>query len=123
MNGIAVLVAALAWGVPKEAYPPVPSCRRRAPQPEAVDGSSPRAAALAALEAARARAGSASAVVRDITLPSIERLIEDADLRAANITAPERDHAFVRRTWRPRVRTPTAWLPARIRTERRAAWS
>lgn len=94
MKGLAVLVAALAWGVPKEAYPPAPKPPASASHPT-VDGSSPRAVALAALEAARARAGSASAVVRDITLPSIERLIEDADLRAANITAPERDHAFV----------------------------
>ena len=94
MKGIAVLVAALAWGVPREAYHPAPTLPASASH-QTVDGSSPRAAALAALEAARARAGSASAVVREITLPSIERLIEDADLRAANITAPERDRAFV----------------------------
>ena len=34
--------------------------------------------------------------MREVTLPSIERLIEDADLRAASITNPARDETFVR---------------------------
>jgi pimeloyl-ACP methyl ester carboxylesterase len=51
---------------------------------------------VGALERARARA--ATPVLREITLPSIERLIQDADLRAGSITVPERDQAFVRRT-------------------------
>lgn len=57
-----------------------------------------RAAALSALGAAKVKAGDGSEVVRSVTLPSIERLIEDADLRAASITRPERDWSFVRRS-------------------------
>jgi poly(3-hydroxybutyrate) depolymerase len=55
-----------------------------------------RAAALQAL--GRARAARGSEVVREVTLPSIERLVEDADLRRASITKPARDEAFVRDT-------------------------
>jgi dienelactone hydrolase len=56
-----------------------------------------RAAAVAAFERARARGGaSGSPVIREVTLPSIERLIQDADLRAASVTVPDRDNAFVR---------------------------
>jgi poly(3-hydroxybutyrate) depolymerase len=55
-----------------------------------------RAAALQAL--ARAHAAHGSEIVRQVTLPSIERLIEDADLRRASITKPARDEAFVRDT-------------------------
>jgi pimeloyl-ACP methyl ester carboxylesterase len=54
-----------------------------------------RADAVAAVARARAK-GAASAVVREVTLPSIERLIEDADLRANSITNPTRDETFVR---------------------------
>jgi dienelactone hydrolase len=101
MNAPAILAAALAWGaMPGAAVAPAP-----APAPPARQASTPatapaaRAAALAALERARARAASAPAVVREITLPSIERLIQDADLRAASITVPERDQAFVARSF------------------------
>src|SRR4051812_41314616 len=55
-----------------------------------------RAAALQAL--GRARAAHGSEVVREVTLPSIERLVEDADLRRASVTKPARDQAFVRDT-------------------------
>jgi len=56
-----------------------------------------RGAALTALGRARAAAEkSASPVLRDVTVPSIERLVEDADLRRANVTAKARDDAFVR---------------------------
>jgi poly(3-hydroxybutyrate) depolymerase len=57
-----------------------------------------RAAALAALARARAAPFVAGGpdVVREVTLPSIERLVEDADLRRASITKPARDEAFVR---------------------------
>ena len=99
MTRIAVLVGMMAWGVPQAVHT-VPS-GVPAPAPAAQqgsDGSPPRQAALAALERARSRAGSASTVIRDITLPSIERLIEDADARAASITVPERDRAFVARS-------------------------
>jgi poly(3-hydroxybutyrate) depolymerase len=58
-----------------------------------------RAAALAAIARARAAAHkSGSPVVREVTLPSIERLVEDADLRRASVTVPERDDRFVRET-------------------------
>jgi poly(3-hydroxybutyrate) depolymerase len=52
-----------------------------------------RTAALASI--ARARAARGSEVVREVTLPSIERLVEDADLRRASVTKPARDNAFV----------------------------
>jgi poly(3-hydroxybutyrate) depolymerase len=52
-----------------------------------------RAAALASI--AKARAARGSEVVREVTLPSIERLVEDADLRRASVTKPARDNAFV----------------------------
>ena len=55
-----------------------------------------RAAALQAI--ARARAAGGSEVVREVTLPSIERLVADAELRRASITKPARDEAFVRDT-------------------------
>ncbi|HEY7373058.1 MAG TPA: prolyl oligopeptidase family serine peptidase, partial [Polyangia bacterium] len=55
----------------------------------------PRDLAVAALARARKRAASGSAVLREITLPSIERLIQDADARAASVTVPGRDNRFV----------------------------
>jgi poly(3-hydroxybutyrate) depolymerase len=60
-----------------------------------------RAAALEAIARARAHLGDnqpGSDVVREVTLPSIERLVEDADLRRASVTNPARDGAFVRDT-------------------------
>jgi dienelactone hydrolase len=54
-----------------------------------------RAAAVASLDKARV-AAPADDVSRTITLPSIELLIDDADTRAATITNPARDWAFVR---------------------------
>jgi predicted esterase len=57
-----------------------------------------RQAALAAVARARARANARAEVVREVTLPSIERLIEDAELRRASITVPARDRDFVRRS-------------------------
>jgi dienelactone hydrolase len=59
-----------------------------------------REAALAAIARARAGVGTAARweVLREVTLPSLERLVEDADLRAASITVPARDWDFVRRT-------------------------
>ena len=53
-----------------------------------------KADAVAAL--ARARVAAKTSVVKEITLPSIERPIEDADLRRASVTAPSRDEAFIR---------------------------
>ena len=57
-----------------------------------------REAAVAAIARARARVATGSEILREVTLPSIERLLEDADLRRASITAPARDWDFVRRT-------------------------
>jgi poly(3-hydroxybutyrate) depolymerase len=58
-----------------------------------------RSAAVAAIARARAAAGkSGSPVLREVTLPSIERLVEDADLRRTSVTVPARDQAFVRDT-------------------------
>jgi dienelactone hydrolase len=57
-----------------------------------------RQAAVAAIARARSRAAPNAAVVREVTLPSIERLVEDADRRRASITVPARDWAFVRRS-------------------------
>src|ERR1700722_13642549 len=64
--------------------------------------------ALAAIARARSKLGSEGGkvgapddlrqVLREISLPSIERLIEDADLRAAHVTPPARDAAFVRQS-------------------------
>ncbi|HZL16648.1 MAG TPA: prolyl oligopeptidase family serine peptidase, partial [Polyangia bacterium] len=67
-----------------------------------------REAALAAVARARAKLGTAGGkagaaedprqILREISLPSIERLIEDADLRAAHVTVPARDGDFVRQS-------------------------
>lgn len=60
-----------------------------------------RAAALEAIARARGHLDErqpGSDVVGEITLPSIERLVEDADLRRASVTNPARDGAFVRDT-------------------------
>jgi predicted esterase len=64
-----------------------------------IDLDGARAAAVKAIGAARAAAAApaAAAVVREVSLPSIERLLEDADLRRASVTNPERDLAFVRK--------------------------
>jgi len=86
MSGLRVAMALLAWGAPALAA-------RGPTRAETEDEL--RAALPAALEAARARARTASPVVREITMPSIERLIQDADARAASITVPDRDRAFV----------------------------
>jgi poly(3-hydroxybutyrate) depolymerase len=86
MTSFRVAVALLAWGLPAFA----------AGGPTAPSESELRAKAVDALEAARRASAKASPVVRDVTLPSIERLIQDADLRAASVTVPERDHGFIR---------------------------
>ncbi len=83
---LAVAIGALAWA------PQAPAGK---PQPETEPEL--RQALPPVLEAARARARTSSPVIREITMPSIERLIQDADVRAASITVPERDQAFVTR--------------------------
>ena len=70
-----------------------------AAEPSAGDVDRLRAAALTSVARARAAADkSTSPVLREVTLPSIERLVEDADLRRANVTVNDRDEAFVRET-------------------------
>src|SRR5204863_3262941 len=97
----AALVAWLAWGTPPAAPPP-PVAATPPPEDGAyvllvgeMDDATLRARTARAVEAARKAPLAASPLVRDITLPSIERLIQDADARAASITVPDRDHAFV----------------------------
>jgi predicted esterase len=102
MTAAPIVAAILAWGVPPGAFapaatPPAPAASE-APGAGRPAAASLRAAAVTALERARARAAAGSPVVRDVTLPSIERLIQDADARAASVTVPERDQAFVRAT-------------------------
>ncbi len=61
-----------------------------------------REEAVAAIARARLRAARAAAnaeVLREVTLPSLERLIEDADLRRASITVPARDLDFIRKSF------------------------
>jgi len=97
----AALVAWLAWGAPLVTPPPPPAATPRPADAAMVtpaDDATLRARAVEALERARRAAASASPVIREITLPSIERLIQDADARAASVTVPERDRAFVRET-------------------------
>ena len=110
MKAAAILVATLAWGAPPGAGTPPAAPPAAAPAPPAAapaiaaapagagpDAASLRSAAVAAFERARARVGGAgAAVIREVTLPSIERLIQDADIRAGSATVPERDNAFVR---------------------------
>ncbi|MES1164870.1 MAG: prolyl oligopeptidase family serine peptidase, partial [Verrucomicrobiota bacterium] len=68
-----------------------------AAEPPGGDVDRLRGAALSAIARARSAVEkSASPVLREVTLPSIERLIEDADLRRASVTAKDRDEAFVR---------------------------
>jgi len=87
MSALRVALAVLAWGMPALAGKPMPDSEPQFRQ------ALPRV-----LEAARARAKTASPVIREITMPSIERLIQDADARAASITDPARDNAFVLRS-------------------------
>jgi len=85
-------------------------CARQAPAPAAVDTAPPkpaagpgvdldaaRAAALASI--ARAKAATLSAVARDVSLPSVERLVDDGDGVRAHVTSAARDLAFVRRSY------------------------
>jgi len=85
------------------------ACARRPPAPPAdapthavpaapvMDLDAVRAAALAAI--AKAKAAHLSDVARGVSLPSIERLVEDGDARLAHVTNAERDQAFVRRSY------------------------
>ncbi len=95
MRAAALAIALLAAPLPPASPPAAPSLPSPSPAPATV--ASLRAAAEAAIVKAKARAATGTAVVNEITLPSIERLVEDADARAAKITVPGRDDAFVRK--------------------------
>ena len=86
---LAVAMSAWAWGAPAPPHAGKPSSETEPQLPQTLPS---------VLEAARARARTASPVISEITMPSIERLIQDADARAASITVPERDEAFVARS-------------------------
>ena len=95
-----------------------------AAEPSAGDVDCLRAAALTSIARARAAADkSTSPVLREVTLPSIERLVEDADLRRANVTVNDCDEAFVRdtlktaRAYADRVAAGRRPLPPRDRRD------
>jgi predicted esterase len=99
--GIPVAPEAADASTPAPAPPPRPTTAAPAsgaPAPVAVGPDVAlgrlRDAALASL--ARARKTAVGDIAREISLPSIERLVEDADLRRASITVPDRDWGFVR---------------------------
>jgi poly(3-hydroxybutyrate) depolymerase len=84
--------------------------RRSAAPPSDARGETPAVAAnpaadldrarAAALEAiAKARAAKLSEVARAVSLPSVERLVEDGDARRARVTSEARDLAFVRQSF------------------------
>jgi poly(3-hydroxybutyrate) depolymerase len=85
------------------------ACAKPAPAPTAaapvVDDAAKRAAALDAARAAalgsfaKATASKLSDVARTISLPSVERLIADADDVRAHLTRPDRDLAFARTSY------------------------
>jgi poly(3-hydroxybutyrate) depolymerase len=79
--------------------PPAPPVDAGAVVPAApvMDLDAMRAAALASI--GKARAASLPEVSRAVSLPSIERLVEDGDARRAHVTNAERDLAFVRRSF------------------------
>jgi poly(3-hydroxybutyrate) depolymerase len=72
--------------------PPPPSDKEAA---RALDAA--RVAALASI--AKAKAASLSARARDVSLPSIERLVEDGDAVRAHVTDATRDLGFARRAF------------------------
>ena len=95
MRASALAIALLAAPLAPPSPPAAPSLPAPPPAPDTV--ASLRAAAEAAIVKAKARAMTGSAVVNEVTLPSIERLVQDADARAAKATNPGRDDAFVRK--------------------------
>jgi len=97
LMAVVVLAAAVVGPTRAEGAPGAETARgAEAARGTEADIDALRAAALQAL--ARARAAHNSQVVLEVTLPSIERLVADADLRRASITKPARDEAFVRDT-------------------------
>ncbi len=87
------------------------ACARRAPvapREARADGGAASAAPVMDLDAARtaalativkAKAAPLPELARAVSLPSIERLVEDGDTRRAHVTDAARDLAFVRRSF------------------------
>jgi poly(3-hydroxybutyrate) depolymerase len=94
MRAFALAIALLAAPLAPPSPPAAPSQQAPAAPPDTV--AALRAAAEAAIVKAKARAITGTAVINEITMPSIERLVVDADARAAKVTVPERDAKFVR---------------------------
>ncbi len=94
---LAVLSIAFASACARSAPPvaPPPDAAPSSASP-AADLDARRAAAVASI--ARARAATLSDVSRAISLPSIERLVEDADAFRAHVLDAGRDLALARRT-------------------------
>ncbi len=102
--GIRVAPEAADASTPEPAPPPRPTMAApaaSAPAPVRVAAGPDAAVAplrdAALASVARARKAAAGEIAREISLPSIERLVEDADLRRASIAVPDRDWGFVRR--------------------------
>jgi poly(3-hydroxybutyrate) depolymerase len=91
-----VTVVTLLAGACARKTPPAPPAAPDAAASPAAELDAKRAAALEAL--GRARAATLSDVSRAISLPSIERLVEDAEARRTRVTDPARDLEFVRRS-------------------------
>ncbi|HMC93131.1 MAG TPA: prolyl oligopeptidase family serine peptidase, partial [Polyangia bacterium] len=94
--GVVATVATLALGGPTALAAEPTGAASPADEVPALLG-----AAVAAIARARAKVAGAAAnpeILREVTLPSIERLVEDADLRRASITVPARDREFVRKS-------------------------
>ena len=95
MRALALAIALLAAPFKPPSPPAAPSLPSEPAAPATV--ATLRAAAEAAIVKAKGRATTGTAVVNEITLPSIERLVVDADARAAKVTVAGRDADFVRK--------------------------
>jgi dienelactone hydrolase len=94
--GLALFAGACAR---RSAAPPADG-RGEASQASVAPGAALDRARAAALEAiGKARAAKLGEVARAISLPSIERLVDDADAVRAHVTNEARDLAFVRRSF------------------------
>jgi hypothetical protein len=97
MAALAVVVACACARRPPAAPVDARADAAAGPSAPVMDLDATRAAALATI--AKAKAARLSSVARDVSLPSIERLVEDGDARRAHVTVAARDLAFVRRAY------------------------
>jgi acetyl esterase/lipase len=96
----AVACVALAGACARRSAAPPSDARGETPAGAANPASDLDRARAAALEAiAKARAAKLSEVARAVSLPSVERLVEDGDARQARVTDGPRDLDFVRRSF------------------------